>query len=273
MDKTRKIKKVLISQPTLEGGRPLRRGFASARCRCSIHSSCSTTSRQTIPTSTCPASPASPPRHRDDHLYDPGHGRARRQHGQQRRPSAGRRPVDDGGERVIHQEMPKGGGDAAWRLPALGQPARVQKMMDPRYRDVKQADIPRSSCRRRHGQVICARSARRAAPSGTSSSIRVHRRRHAAAGRVQAIRPSPAYRHRLRFRGSGLFFDEPGLSSIDVEPASYFDLERKPSRRHVGDPLRRRRPDQGDDDRPPRPLPPHVGPPLGESVAWRGPSS
>jgi quercetin 2,3-dioxygenase len=29
------------------------------------------------------------------------------------------------------------------------------------------------------------------------------------------------------FEGQGCFSDEPGLSSYDVEPASYFDLERK----------------------------------------------
>ena len=47
------------------------------------------------------------------------------------------------GSGIIHQEMPKGDGDGLdVGLPALGEPPRPHKMMEPRYREVKRTDIP-----------------------------------------------------------------------------------------------------------------------------------
>jgi redox-sensitive bicupin YhaK (pirin superfamily) len=103
-------------------------------------------------------------------------------------------------------------------------------MMDPRYRDVKRTDIPEVSLPGGVAvRVIC----------GTVGKTR---------GPVRdividpeyldvAMPPGAEFVHQTKpghtvlayvFEGQGCFSDEPGLSSYDVEPASYFDLERKP---------------------------------------------
>ena len=135
------------------------------------------------------------------------------------------------GSGIIHQEMPKGdakgrmGGFQLWaNLPAS------QKMMDPRYRDVKKADIPEAALPGGvTARVIC----------GTVGKIR---------GPVRDIVIDPEYidvsmpagaefAHPTKpghtvlayiFEGEACFSGEAGPASYAVEPVSYFDLERKP---------------------------------------------
>jgi redox-sensitive bicupin YhaK (pirin superfamily) len=86
---------------------------------------------------------ASAPGHRDDHLYSRRRGRARRQHGNRGLISAGDVQWMTAGSGIIHQEMPKGDRKGEmWGFQLWSNlPART-KMMDPRYQEVKQSQIP-----------------------------------------------------------------------------------------------------------------------------------
>ncbi len=179
------------------------------------------------------------------------------------------------GSGVIHQEMPKGGKDGRmggfqlWaNLPAS------RKMMDPRYRDVKNADIPEVALPGGvTARVICGAVGNIRGPVGDiiidPEYIDV-----AMPPRAEFVHPTKPDHTVIAyvFEGEGCCSDEPGLSSIDVEPASYFDLERRPFLGDTSVVL------FGDGSRvkvitadsPVRFLL-ISGRPLGEPVAWRGP--
>jgi redox-sensitive bicupin YhaK (pirin superfamily) len=232
MDKTRRIKKVLVSQPTLEGaGVHLRRGFGFREIPLFDPFLMFDDFRQDDPAKFLPGFPWHPHRGIETITYML---RGTAEHGD----SMGNRGVIGPGDvqwmtagsGVVHQEMPKGGADGRmggfqlWaNLPAS------QKMMDPRYRDVKQADIPEVALPDGGvARVIC----------GAVGKVR---------GPVQdividpeyidvAMPPGAGFIHPTKpghtviayiFEGEGCFSDEAGLSAYDIEPASYFDLERK----------------------------------------------
>jgi redox-sensitive bicupin YhaK (pirin superfamily) len=147
-------------------------------------------------------------------------------------------------------------------------------MMDPRYRDVKRADIPDVELPGGvHARVI----------SGAVGRVR---------GPVRDIVIDPEYLdvsmprqaelvHPTKpghtviayvFEGEGCFSPEAPASSYEVEPASYFDLERKPVQGDHAVVL------FGDGDRIRVTTAASAvrfllfaGRPLGEPVAWRGP--
>ena len=277
MDKTRKIKKVLISQPTLEGaGVHLRRGFGFREVPMFDPFLMFDDFRQDDPAKYLPGFPWHPHRGIETITYMLN---GRVEHGDSMGNSgvigAGDVQWMTAGSGIIHQEMPKGdaggrmGGFQLWaNLPAS------HKMMDPRYRDVKRTDIPEVAL---PGgvtvRIIC----------GTVGKIR---------GPVRDIVTDPEYidvsiPRQAEFvhptkpghtvvayviEGEGCFAAEAPPSSYDVEPASYFDLERKPVQggpRHH--PLRRRQQDPGNDNRLPVRFLLMSGLPLGEPVAWHGP--
>ncbi len=278
MDKTRKIKKVLIGQPTLEGaGVHLRRGFGFREVPMFDPFLMFDDFRQDDPDKYLPGIPlAPPPRHRDDHLHDPRQRRARRQHGQQRRHRPGRRPVDDGRQRHHPPGDAQGRGRRPdGRLPALGQPARLAEDDGPALPRREESGHPRGRAPRRgHGpRHLRHGRRRRAARSGTSSSTPSTSTSPCRRG-TEFVHPTkPGHTvFAYVFEGQGCFSDEPGLSAYDVEPASYFDLERTPFQGDhsiilFGDGSRVRVATTGSPVR----FLLFSGRPLGEPVAWQGP--
>jgi hypothetical protein len=277
MDKSRKIAKVLISQPTLEGaGVHLRRGFGFREAPMFDPFLMFDDFRQDDPAKYLPGFPWHPHRGIETITYMI---RGAAEHGDSMGNSGVIGPGDvqwmTAGSGVIHQEMPKGGADGRmggfqlWaNLPAS------QKMMDPRYRDVKRADIPEVGLPGGvTAKVICGEVGKARGPVRDividPEYIDV------------AMPPRTAFVHPTKpghtviayvFEGEGCFSDEPGLSSYDVEPASYFDLERRPflgdaSVILFGDGARIK---VATADAPVRFLL-MSGRPLGEPVAWRGP--
>jgi hypothetical protein len=277
MDKTRKIKRVLIGQPTLEGaGVHLRRGFGFREVPTFDPFLMFDDFRQDDPDKYLPGFPWHPHRGIETITYMI---RGSADHGDSMGNSgvigAGDVQWMTAGSGIVHQEMPKGGADGRmggfqlWaNLPAS------QKMRDPRYRDVKKADIPEVALPGGvTARVIC----------GTVGEAR---------GPVRdividpeyidvAMPPGTEFVHPTKpghtvvayvFEGQGCFSDEPGLSAYDVEPASYFDLERTPFQGDhaiilFGDGSRVRVATTGSPVR----FLLFSGRPLGEPVAWQGP--
>jgi quercetin 2,3-dioxygenase len=277
METVRKIRKVLISQPTIEGaGVHLHRGFGFREVPLFDPFLMFDDFRQDDPERYLPGFPWHPHRGIETITYMI---RGAAEHGDSMGNKGVIGPGDvqwmTAGSGIIHQEMPKGakdgrmGGFQLWaNLPA------GQKMMDPRYRDVKEADIPAVELAGGvMARVIC----------GTVAHVR---------GPVRDIVTDPEYLdvampgksafvHPTKpghtviayvFEGEGCFSPEAQGSSYEVEPASYFDLERKPVQGDHAVVL------YGDGDRirvttldaPVRFLL-LSGRPLGEPVAWRGP--
>jgi hypothetical protein len=277
MDGTRKIRKVFVSQPTLEGaGVHLRRGFGFREVPLFDPFLMFDDFRQDDPAKYLPGFPWHPHRGIETITYMI---RGTAEHGDSLGGSGVIGPGDvqwmTAGGGIIHQEMPKGakdgrmGGFQLWaNLPAS------QKMMDPRYRDVKKADIPEielpGGVRLR---VICGTVGKTRGPVRDIVTdpeyIDVSMPRQA-----ELVHPTKAGHTVLAyvFEGEGCFSTEAPASSYEVEPASYFDLEKKTVQGDHAVIL------FGDGDRirvttldsPVRFLL-MSGRPLGEPVAWRGP--
>jgi redox-sensitive bicupin YhaK (pirin superfamily) len=277
MEKTRKIKKVLISQPTLEGaGVHLHRGFGFREVPMFDPFLMFDDFRQDDPNKYLPGFPWHPHRGIETITYMM---RGTAEHGDSMGNKGVIGPGDvqwmTAGSGIIHQEMPKGGKDGRmggfqlWaNLPA------TQKMMDPRYRDVKRADIP---------EVVLKSGAKVRVICGAVGKTR---------GPVRdivtdpeyldvTVPPGTAFRHPTTpghtviayvIDGQGCFAGAGGAGAVKVEPASYFDLD-KPAffgNRTVvlfedGDHVR-----VSTGEAPVRFLF-MSGRPLGEPVAWQGP--
>jgi redox-sensitive bicupin YhaK (pirin superfamily) len=179
------------------------------------------------------------------------------------------------GSGIIHQEMPKGGKDGRmggfqlWaNLPAS------QKMMDPRYRDVKKADIPEVALPGGvTARVICGAIGKERGPV-RDIVIDPEYIDVAMPPRAEFGHPTKPGHTVIAYvlEGEACFSDTPGPASYEVEPASFFDLERKPVQGDhavilFGDGGRVR---VATADSPVRFLL-ISGRPLGEPVAWQGP--
>ena len=277
MAKIRKIRKVLVSQPTIEGaGVHLRRGFGFREVPLFDPFLMFDDFRQDDPAKYLPGFPWHPHRGIETITYMI---RGTAEHGD----SMGNSGIIGPGEvqwmtaggGVIHQEMPKGakdgrmGGFQLWaNLPA------AQKMIDPRYRDVKKADIPVVEL---PGgvtvRVICGAVGKTRGPVRDividPEYIDVSMPR-----RAELVHPTKPGHTVVAYviEGEGCFSGEAPASSYEVEPASYFDLSGKPVQGDHAIVL------FGDGDRvkvttadsPVRFLL-MAGRPLGEPVAWRGP--
>jgi redox-sensitive bicupin YhaK (pirin superfamily) len=135
------------------------------------------------------------------------------------------------GSGIVHQEMPKGaedgrmGGFQLWaNLPAS------QKMMDPRYRDVKKVDIPEVALPGGvSARVICGTVGKTRGPV-RDIVIDPEYIDVAMPPQAEFVHPSKPGHTVIAyvFEGEGCFSDVSGPSTYAVEPASYFDLERKP---------------------------------------------
>ena len=277
MEKTRKVKRVLVSQPTLEGaGVHLHRGFGFREVPAFDPFLMFDDFRQDDPAKYLPGFPWHPHRGIETITYMV---RGTAEHGDSMGNKGIIGPGDvqwmTAGSGIIHQEMPKGGADGRmggfqlWaNLPAS------QKMMDPRYRDVKEADIP---------EVELAGGVTARVVCGTVGKAR---------GPVRdividpeyidvAMPPQAEFVHPTKpghtviayvFEGRGCFSGEDKPTSYEVKPASYFDLERTP---FLGDRSVVLFDDGGrvkvaTTDSPVRFLL-ISGRPLGEPVAWQGP--
>ena len=232
MEKARKIKKVLISQPTLEGaGVHLHRGFGFREVPMFDPFLMFDDFRQDDPERYLPGFPWHPHRGIETITYMI---RGTAEHGDSLGNKGVIGPGDvqwmTAGSGIIHQEMPKGGEDGRmggfqlWaNLPAS------QKMMNPRYRDVKKADIPEVELPGGATvRIICGRVGK---TEGPVRDIVIEPEYldvslHPGASFVHPTRPGHTVIAYV-FEGQGCFSDETGLSAYDIEPASYFDLERK----------------------------------------------
>jgi redox-sensitive bicupin YhaK (pirin superfamily) len=277
MAKTRKIKKVLISQPTLEGaGVHLHRGFGFREVPMFDPCLMFDDFRQDDPARYLPGFPWHPHRGIETITYML---RGKAEHGDSLGNKGVIGPGDvqwmTAGSGIIHQEMPKGGEDGRmggfqlWaNLPAS------QKMMDPRYRDVKRADIPEAAL---PGgvtvRVICGIVAKTRGPVRDIVIDPEYLDVSMPAGARFTHPAKPGHTvFAYIIEGQGCFSGDAKTSSYKVEPASYFDLERTPflGNRAVvlfgdGD-----RVEVSTDDAPVRFLL-VSGRPLGEPVAWQGP--
>jgi redox-sensitive bicupin YhaK (pirin superfamily) len=277
MAKTRKIKKVLISQPTLEGaGVHLHRGFGFREVPMFDPFLMFDDFRQDVPARYLPGFPWHPHRGIETITYML---RGKAEHGDSLGNKGVIGPGDvqwmTAGSGIIHQEMPKGGEDGRmggfqlWaNLPAS------QKMMDPRYRDVKRADIPEAAL---PGgvtvRVICGTVAKTRGPVRDIVIDPEYLDVSMPAGTRFAHPAKPGHTvFAYIIEGQGCFSGNAKASSYKVEPASSFDLEHTP---FLGDHAVVL---FGDGDRvevsaadaPVRFLL-VSGRPLGEPVAWQGP--
>ncbi|MHB8094939.1 MAG: pirin family protein [Candidatus Aminicenantales bacterium] len=277
MAKTRTILRILKSRPTVEGaGVHLRRGFAWGEVPLFDPFLMLDDFRQDDPDLYLPGFPWHPHRGIETITYMI---RGSAEHGDSlgNKGVIGRGDVQwmTAGSGIIHQEMPKGGPDGRmggfqlWaNLPAS------RKMMDPRYRDVKAADIPEVVVEGGATvRIICGRAGKAAGPVRDividPEYLDV------------AVPPGSVFNHPVKpghtafayvFEGKACFAKGRNPDLTVVEGANYFDLERKPlvdehSVVLFGD---------GDsiavstEDVPVRFL--FVsGKPLGEPVAWQGP--
>jgi len=135
------------------------------------------------------------------------------------------------GSGIIHQEMPKPGqggrmgGFQLWaNLPAS------RKMMDPRYRDIKSADVPVvESAGGVRTRVLCGEV------DGTRGPVRdvVIEPEYLdvtipPGGRFEHPTPAGHAVFAYLFEGRALFCDQKNPFSYEAEGAGYFDLQRSP---------------------------------------------
>jgi len=277
MENTRKIKKVFVSQPTLEGaGVHLRRGFGFREVPMFDPFLMFDDFRQDDPAKYLPGFPWHPHRGIETITYMI---RGTAEHGDSLGNEGVIGPGDiqwmTAGNGIIHQEMPKGakdgcmGGFQLWaNLPAS------QKMMDPRYRDVKKADIPEVELPGGvMARIICGTVGKARGPVRDIVTdpeyIDVSMPRQA-----EFVHPTKPGHTVIAcvIEGEGSFSGESAPFSYDVAPASYFELERKPVQGDhavvlFGDGGRIKVTTAG--------VPVRFllisGRPLGETVAWQGP--
>ena len=179
------------------------------------------------------------------------------------------------GSGIIHQEMPKG--SAAGRMYGFQLWAnlpRSHKLMDPRYRDIKSAQVPevmlKSGAR---VKIICGRSAGKQGPVRDIVTDPEYLDVTVPAGsRFSHAVPRGHTAFAYVIGGRGLFCDRQHPFSYDIEGDGYFDMERDPC---LADGMLALF-DDGDEvavateDDPVRFLL-ISGKPIGEPVAWHGP--
>jgi len=277
MPTTRKIKKILKSKPTLEGaGVHLNRAFGFSETPMFDPFLLLDDFRSDVPEHYLKGFPWHPHRGIETITYvlagDVEHGDSM---GNKGIISSGDVQWMTAGSGIIHQEMPKGdpGGKMYGFQLWANLPAR-QKMMDPRYRDVKKDQIP---------EVELSDGTKIKIIAGEASGVK---------GPVQDIVTEPEYLDvevppNSEFRrpvkqghtvlayvieGQGFFCKEKDPFTYEVEGAKYFDLQREPFAGNGAVVLF----DDGDEvmvsteDQKVRFLL-ISGKPIGEPIAWYGP--
>jgi redox-sensitive bicupin YhaK (pirin superfamily) len=274
---TRRIRKVFRSKPTIEGaGVHLKRAFGFSQVPLFDPFLLLDDFRSRKPEHYLPGFPWHPHRGIETITYvlggDVEHGDSLGNRGVI---TAGDVQWMTAGSGIIHQEMPKGDpGGAMLGFQLWANLPAAQKMMEPRYRDVKTAQIPTAALPGgAEVKVICGEAGGVRGPvrdvviDPSYLDVRIP-----AGG--SWTHPTPAGHTAFAYviEGRGCFCGEKKPFSYEAEGANYFDLEREPLL-----------PDGtlvlfGDGDRvtvsaeaePVRFL--YIsGKPLGEPVAWYGP--
>jgi len=277
MNKTRAIKKVLKSRPTIEGaGVHLRRAFGFSEVPMFDPFLMLDDFRSDNPEHYLKGFPWHPHRGIETITYMLD---GKVEHGD----SMGNRGVISSGDvqwmtagsGIIHQEMPLGdsnnvmGGFQLWaNLPAS------HKMMDPRYRDIKSSDIPEAAMD--NGVKIKVISGRLGKTEGPVKDIVIDPQYLDV-----SIPPGTEYTHPTKkehnvfayvIEGSGYFCKDTNPFTYEIVGENYFDLQRDPFVSTGTVVLY----DNGDEitvvteDKPVRFLL-ISGKPIGEPVAWYGP--
>jgi redox-sensitive bicupin YhaK (pirin superfamily) len=233
MEKSRRIRKVIKSKPTIEGaGVHLKRAFGFSEVPALDPFLLLDDFRSSNPQHYLPGFPWHPHRGIETITYvlrgNVAHGDSM---GNEGVIGSGDVQWMTAGSGIIHQEMPKGdasghmGGFQLWaNLPAS------DKMMDPRYRDVKSSQIPEISTG--NGvtiRIICG------AVAGTPGPVRdivtdpEYLDVTVPAG-VEFIHPTKRGHTVFAYviEGRGRFCSEKNPFAYDVEGANYFDIQRDP---------------------------------------------
>jgi quercetin 2,3-dioxygenase len=233
MTQTRSIQKVIHSKPVLEGaGVHLKRAFGFGQTRLFDPFLLLDDFRSDTPEHYLPGFPWHPHRGIETITYML-EGRA--EHGDSLGNQGVIGPGDvqwmTAGNGIIHQEMPKGdasgrmGGFQLWaNLPA------AQKMMAPRYRDVKSAEIPEVSAKGgAKVKVICGEVE---GVQGPVRDIRIDPEYldvslPAGAEFVHPTKPGHTV-FAYVIAGEGRFCQDDNPFHYEVEGENYFDLQRRP---------------------------------------------
>jgi quercetin 2,3-dioxygenase len=233
MEKTRKIRKVIRSKPTLEGaGVHLRRAFGFTEAPSFDPFLLLDDFRSDDPGAYLPGFPWHPHRGIETITYVLD-GNVEHSDSMGNRGVIGEGDVQwmTAGSGIIHQEMPKGddrgsmGGFQLWaNLPAS------HKMMAPRYREVKRGQIPEISISSGVSvKVICG------SVNGTQGPVQdivtgpEYLDVTVAPGK-KFIHPTPAGRTVIAYciEGEGVFCHERNSFDYTIEGVNYFDMERVP---------------------------------------------
>jgi redox-sensitive bicupin YhaK (pirin superfamily) len=277
MAKTRKIRKVIKSKPTLEGaGVHLKRVFGYSEVPLFDPFLLLDDFRSDNPDHYLAGFPWHPHRGIETITYvlkgDVEHGDSM---GNKGVISSGDTQWMTAGSGIIHQEMPKGDADGVMEgFQLWANLPKSHKMMDPRYRDVKSEQVP---------EVVLKNGAKIRIICGTVDGKQ---------GPVRDIVIDPEYldvtvpaksefMHKTKrshtvfayvIEGKGIFCNEKDPFAYDVEGVNYFDMQREPFVRNgmlvlFGDGDQVTVSTQGDPVR----FLLISGKPINEPVAWYGP--
>ena len=233
MASTRRIQKVLKSKPTLEGaGVQLKRAFGFGATRMFDPFLLLDDFRGDDPEHYLPGFPWHPHRGIETITYML---RGRVEHGD----SLGNRGVISAGDvqwmtagsGIIHQEMPKGDPDGRmYGFQLWANLPRANKMMDPRYRDVKNETIPEvtlpSGAKIR---IICGEVGGQRGPV-QDVVIDPQYLDVSVPARTEFVHPTPPGHTVFAYviDGKGVFCDQKDPFSYEQEGSNYFDLNREP---------------------------------------------
>lgn len=179
------------------------------------------------------------------------------------------------GSGIIHQEMPKGSAaDRMYGFQLWANLPRSHKLMDPRYRDIKSAQVPEVQLKGgARIKVICGRAAGKQGPVRDIVTDPEYLDVTVPAGsRFSHAVPPGHTAFAYVIGGRGLFCDRKHPFSYDVEGDGYFDMERDPC---LGDGMLALF-DDGDEvsvstEKDEVRFLLISGKPIGEPVAWYGP--
>lgn len=233
MKEARKIRRVLKGKPTIEGaGVHLRRGFGYSEAPNFDPFLLLDDFRSDTPAHYIKGFPWHPHRGIETITYvlrgDVEHGDSM---GNKGIISSGEVQWMTAGSGIIHQEMPKGDreghmhGFQLWaNLPAS------HKMMEPRYRDVKNSDIPELALENGSRiRIICGKVA---GVQGPVRDIVIDPEYLDVTVPANSVFSHPTKRGHTVFAymigGKGLFCEEKNPFTYEVEGANYFDIQRDP---------------------------------------------
>ncbi len=232
MTQTRKIQKVIKSKPTLEGaGVHLKRAFGFGQTRLFDPFLLLDDFRGDTPADYIKGFPWHPHRGIETITYvlkgEVDHGDSMGNRGSI---TAGDVQWMTAGSGIIHQEMPHGDPDGRmYGFQLWANLPRTHKMMDPRYRDVKDATIPEVT--QANGvkiRIICGEVDGQRGPV-QDVVIDPQYLDVTVPAKTEFIHPTPLGHTVFAYiiDGKGIFCDEKNPYSYEEEGSNYFDLQRE----------------------------------------------